>query len=286
VASRTTPNFGAGTIQFGSISGGGYISQNSSGTATLQVGALGLNDTFAGSMQNGAGTLALTKVGTGTLTLTGANTYTGGTTVNAGALVISTTASANGNYTVANTATLGVMNVSSGSALVSNLTVAAGSTLEFQNVTSTTMPLIAASNVTVSGSCTVKITGTNGLVAGSSYPLVSYAGTLSGSFTNLQLQMPYGWRGTLANSANKFSLANVAVVSTVSPVLNFTNTGSQLRFNWPSANTGWRLQSQTNALASGLGTNWADISTATSTNQITLPIVTTNGSVFFRLVYP
>jgi autotransporter-associated beta strand protein len=289
IASRTTPNFGTGTIQFGSISGGGYIYQNSSGTATLQVGALGLNDTFAGSMQDGAGTIALTKVGTGTLTLTGANTYTGPTAVNAGALVISTTASAKGNYSVANNATLAVNNVSSSSALVSNLTVAAGSTLEFQNVASTTVPLVLASNVTVSGTCTVKITGTNGLVAGSSYPLVSYAGTLSGTFTNLHLQMPYGWRGTLAQVGKQIVLTNVAVVATTSPQMNALPGGGQLQLDWPATHTGWRLLMQTNNLASGISSNtndWGAVANSQQTNQMILPVNPSQPAVFYRLVYP
>ena len=132
----------------------------------------------------------------------------------------------------------------------------------------------------------VWITGTNGLVAGGSYPLVSYAGTFSGTFTNLQLQIPYGWRGTLVNSGNQISLANVAVVSTVSPQMSATPNGQQLQLFWPQANTGWRLQVQTNAFNAGLGTNWVDVPSAVSTNQITLPIGTTNGSVFYRLVYP
>ena len=36
--------------------------------------------------QNGGGTLGLTKIGSGTMTLGGANTYSGATTVSAGTL--------------------------------------------------------------------------------------------------------------------------------------------------------------------------------------------------------
>ena len=67
------------------------VENNAAGTATLTVGNSGnQSGTFAGVIQNGtAGTLALTKAGTGTLTLSGANTYTGATTINAGTVSIS-----------------------------------------------------------------------------------------------------------------------------------------------------------------------------------------------------
>lgn len=44
--------------------------------------------TFNGVIEDGSGGVALTKVGEGTLTLTGANTYTGATTVSAGTLAL------------------------------------------------------------------------------------------------------------------------------------------------------------------------------------------------------
>ena len=44
------------------------------------------SSTFSGFIQNGTGTVALTKAGSGTLTLSGANTYTGGTTLGGGEL--------------------------------------------------------------------------------------------------------------------------------------------------------------------------------------------------------
>ncbi len=95
--STLTPN-GGGSVGFSggtaftvgglaaSSSGTGYnIALTNTGAAAvaLTVGGNNQSTTYAGVM-SGAGSLV--KVGSGTLTLTGANTYSGGTTVNAGAL--------------------------------------------------------------------------------------------------------------------------------------------------------------------------------------------------------
>ncbi|MBN8460792.1 MAG: autotransporter-associated beta strand repeat-containing protein [Verrucomicrobia bacterium] len=80
---------GSATIQFGSMTGTGNLQGNTAGTKTAEVGALGQNDLMSGAIVNGTGAIvALTKVGTGTLTLAGANTYTGATTISAGTLQI------------------------------------------------------------------------------------------------------------------------------------------------------------------------------------------------------
>ena len=76
---------------FNSVDGGGIV-DNSTGSGMLIVGDNDVtDDTFNGAIRNSSGTLALTKVGTDTLTFGGnvVNTYTGGTTINAGTLATS-----------------------------------------------------------------------------------------------------------------------------------------------------------------------------------------------------
>ena len=88
----------ANTFNLGALDGAGNIGSHvSAATQTLVIGALGMDTTFSGviaDMNSAAGnldgasgsTIALTKTGTGTLTLTGANSYTGATVVENGVL--------------------------------------------------------------------------------------------------------------------------------------------------------------------------------------------------------
>ena len=66
------------------LSGSGTVTTSVAGLATLSVGNTNLSSTFGGVIQDGSGQLALTKAGTGTLILTGSNTFSGGTTINSG----------------------------------------------------------------------------------------------------------------------------------------------------------------------------------------------------------
>ena len=71
----------------GSFEGAGRFNL---GSKTLTVGGNDLSTTVSGVIADGGisgGTGgALVKIGTGTLTLSGTNTYTGGTTINGGTL--------------------------------------------------------------------------------------------------------------------------------------------------------------------------------------------------------
>ena len=61
-------------------------------------------------------------------------------------------------------------------------------------------------------------------------------------------------------------------------------SGGNLTLSWPEDHTGWTLQSQTNSVSEGLGNNWVNVAGSDTTNSVTIPIVNTNGSVFYRLM--
>lgn len=73
----------SGTSQaVGALNGiGGTVSNSSATASTLTVGSGNNSGSYAGSVSN-TGAIAVTKVGTGTETLTGNNNYTGQTTIN------------------------------------------------------------------------------------------------------------------------------------------------------------------------------------------------------------
>jgi hypothetical protein len=93
-------------------------------------------------------------------------------------------------------------------------------------------------------------------------------------------------QGSYGYQLNGLLVATVFSVSTNSPTLSYGIANGMMEFNWPSDHTGWRLEAQTNSPGAGLGTNWFTMSNSSMTNQLTIPINSTNGSVFFRLIYP
>ncbi|MFD0893643.1 autotransporter-associated beta strand repeat-containing protein [Luteolibacter ambystomatis] len=148
---------------------------------------------------------ALTKRGDGTLTLAGANSYTGTTTIEAGTLAINGSLG-NAPVTVKNAATLsgtgtisGVVTVQNGGTLapgaggigtltVNNTVTLSGTTrMELGKSASTlTADLLSATTLNHGGMLVVTHGGPDALVVGNSFTLFS-ATNRSGSFANIQL---------------------------------------------------------------------------------------------------
>ena len=174
-----------------------------------------------------------------------------------------------------------------GTLVITNaLTFQSGSTnfMEINAATHTNDLITGMSGVSYGGRLIVtNVSGT--LAAGDRFKLFS-AASYANSFSSLTLPTLTGnlfWTNRLALDGT------IAVVSPVNPAVTnlvYAVLGGQLQLSWPADHTGWRLETQTNSLGTGLGTNWSTVVGSALTNQIWTPMNSTNGSVFFRLVYP
>lgn len=172
------------------LSGSGTITSSTAGASTLAIGGNNATSSFDGVIQNGAGTVALTKTGTGTLTLAGVNTYTGATLVSAGTLnvtgsiesgsAVTVSATLSGDGTVA-----GTVNVSNGTIIPGNggtgtlstgtLTLNGSSTLNYEIGTSSDLIAITG-DLVLDGK--LNVAPVEGFGIGT-YIIMTYSGSLT-----------------------------------------------------------------------------------------------------------
>ena len=88
----------------------------------------------------------------------------------------------------------------------------------------------------------------------------------------------------LGEESGYSSEASARPVSLVPPLLNTSFASNLIQFNWDADHTGWRLMMNTNDLSDPNA--WFPIPDSANTNQLGLPIDTTQAEVFFRLIYP
>ena len=165
-----------------------------------------------------------------------------------------------------------------------------------------TVPLVPANltaapfsstEISLSWPASVSASGYNvkrAAVSGGSYTTVApNVSGLAYTDTGLTPGTTYYYVVTATNSfgeSGKSVPASAETVSTTPPQITRVLGGGQLQLSWPADHTGWRLEAQTNAVNGGLGTIWVTVANSTTTNLMNLSINATNGSVFYRLVYP
>jgi autotransporter-associated beta strand protein len=210
-SSFTLPTLGSaatsGTAEF---SGG--ITLDSSVQLTSAAGGTVL---FSGDLANGAnGAQGIIKIGAGTVELTGANTYTGATQVNAGTLIVnnlSGSATGSGGVTLASGAVLGGAGTISGAVTVNGI-IAPGNSIGTLNTGSVTW------NGAATGSSTTDWQFELG--AGDSADLLNINGNFSkgsgdvfrfdfGGWNQIGLYELVAWTGSTTFSAADFDYINL-----------------------------------------------------------------------------
>lgn len=162
------------SITINGLLGGGTV-DNQSGLLnyTLTVGANNRSGTFSGVIKNTSGTVGISKIGTGTFTLSGNNTYAGNTTVNAGTLFVNGSIGS-GAVTVNASATLACNGTIDGP-----VTIQAGGTLSPGTSIGT---LTINNSLNLSGTTLMEINKTGSTLSGDLVQGIStltYGGTLS-----------------------------------------------------------------------------------------------------------
>lgn len=98
--------------------------------------------------------------------------------------------------------------------------------------------------------------------------------------TDVTGQIAYTWQNNIA--VNGTITLVTGLNPTPTPITSVVN-GGNLQLSWPLDHTGWTLQAQTNALTVGITANWFNVGGSTATNQMFMPIVPGNPTVFYRL---
>jgi autotransporter-associated beta strand protein len=253
-----TLNMASRNVTVGNLTGSGGIISGSSGTRTLTIGqGNGTGGNFLGQINTGSGgTTALSKVGTGAITLSGTNNYTGATIVSGGKLSIGSTGTITNTSGVtigtASTAATTEFNYNSSTALspaVSFASLSTGGTLSGSGTIS--QPVTITSGNTLAPGSSIESLGTGALSFASNS---TYAYELQ---TNLFGSSPTS-AGDLTYTASTLEITPGAIL-TLSDLAASTKLLDGSKLSLISYNGGW----SNTELFTYLGSPLADDSTFT-----------------------
>jgi len=248
------------------------------------------NTVLSGVITDDGNVFGLTKTGAGVLYLDGANTYTGETTNNAGTLAGS--GSLAGPVIVQSGGTIGggdAGSIPGTFTISSDLTLNGNVAIRLNKSQAQSNDVITVTGTLVnSGTGSVIVTNVGpALVVGDKFTLFNQpvsggtALTVTGGYAN--------WLNHLAADGS------IQVQSLISPIAPYSTnitasvSGSTLTITWPATHLGWLLQSQTNALNTGLSPvagNWHDLAGTDSATQKIITVNPANPTVFYRLRHP
>jgi autotransporter-associated beta strand protein len=239
------------------LSGTGTVSTSTVGAKTLTVGSSNSSSSFSGVIEDGSGSINLIKAGSGTLTLSGTNTYTGSTTINAGTIDVSGQLNS-GNYAgaIANSGTFtfssdsnqilsgdisgtgaltksgsSILTLSGTNTYTGSTTINAG-TLKITGALSNLTDLIIASDATLDLQISqqfssIDLNGTISRTTGTSSLNISGTSDLGGNVTTSGTQTYTGATTLSASNTLTTSNANISFGSTI----NSDGTARNLTIN-------------------------------------------------------
>ena len=261
---------------------------NFTGTTTVSNGVLALTgsttlDNNSGIAVRSGATLDVSGISGSTLNI---GNIANQTLSGSGTILGSVTATGIGIATINPGDSIGKLTITNALTLAANTVV----TMELNRTNAATNDMIAAGSVVGNGALNVTNLGPN-LVNGDKFKLFNIPVT---GFTTITLPTTdstgtnfYSWNTNITvDGTIQLVSGGINPVNTTPTNLTFQVSGGQLTLTWPTDHTGWRLQGQTNPPGGGLNTNWFDVVGSTTTNQIIVPVNSTNGSVFYRMIYP
>jgi len=233
----------------GSIAGSGNYFL---GSKTLTVGGNNTSTTVSGiiadnGLSGGVGG-ALTKVGTGKLTLSGISTYTGATTINGGTLVV------DGSTATSSLTTVNAGGTLAGSGTVGTTTIAGG-TLALGSVGGSIFsPLTVQGNLSFTAASTymIQVSPTNAGLTNVTGPATLNGATVNAVFMpGVSLQKQYTILTTVGGVSGTFNPAVVSNNPNIQATLSYDAhdvfLGTKLNFN-PGGNLNVNQQNVANAL--------------------------------------